>query len=68
MAREWALAHARGWPPWQDGNPPAIGTYMTSCINADGFRYVACHYWHDGWHGAGPYVTVLGWLECPPAQ
>jgi hypothetical protein len=73
MAKEWALAHsgqstlAHGFPPWiTDRDPPSgYATYLTSCVNADGAEYIACHYWHNGWH-TGPFVRVVGWQLAPP--
>jgi hypothetical protein len=64
MASEWALAHARK-PTWNIGDPPKMGTYLTTCINGDGAKYLACHYWHNEWHSAGPFVRVLGWMHPP---
>lgn len=62
MRAEWELAHS----PWiTDRDPPATGTYLTSCVNRDGNEYPAMHYWHGHWH-TGPFVRVLGWMRVPP--
>jgi len=52
---------------WITDRDPPLGprTYLTSCQNADGAVYVACHYWFKSWGSAGPFVKVLGWMEAP---
>jgi hypothetical protein len=67
LMRAQIAAEMRYHSPWiTDRDPPNVPkTYLTSCINKDGARYVACHYWYKRWASPGPYVTVVGWCEAP---
>lgn len=48
-------------------DPPSEATsYLTTCVDGDGKRYMAIHYFSNGtWFSAGPFVRVLAWMPLP---
>jgi hypothetical protein len=54
------------FPPWNTGDPPAVGPYLVRCEN-DEHRWVRIERWDgQGWPLTGGYATVTGWLPTPP--
>lgn len=56
------------WPPFITDQPPQkAGTYLASCLNGDGVRFVKTHFYSDvsGWLDPH-WITVEGWLPQPP--
>jgi hypothetical protein len=46
-------------------DPLETGSYLTTCVNRDGAKYLAVHYWDKEWHSPGPFVAVRCWARVP---